>query len=74
MKNRLSKEELRDRQRLEQVARDRIKAAQTELAKIERLGLWRSSHRTFEEYCTQRFGFNPLKLDVEALLRFYAES
>ncbi|MGL4621486.1 MAG: hypothetical protein ACRCZS_20905 [Chroococcidiopsis sp.] len=68
-KNRLSTIEQRDRTRLEQVARDRIKAAQSELAKIEKLGLWRSSHRTFGDYCQERFGFNPIDLDVESLMR-----
>ena len=68
-KDQLSVKEQRDRQRLEQVVRDRICAAQTELAQIEKLGLWHSSHKTFEDYCTERFGFNPLKLDVEKLIK-----
>lgn len=67
--NKLSAIEQRDRTRLEQVVRDRIQEAQSELAKIERTGIWRSSHKTFEEYCFERFGFNPLELDVEALIR-----
>lgn len=74
MKNRLSAQEQRERTRLEQVVSDRICAAQTELAQIEKLGLWRSSHETFEEYCIERFGFNLIDLDVETLIRKYAES
>ena len=74
MKNRLSAQEQRERTRLEQVVSDRICAAQTELAQIDKLGLWRSSHETFEEYCTERFGFNPIDLDVETFLRKYAEN
>ena len=68
-KDQLSVKEKRDRTRLEQVGSDRICAAQTELAQIEKLGLWHSSHKTFENYCTERFGFNPLKLDVEELIK-----
>lgn len=68
-KNKLSAVEQRDRLWLAQVARDRIQSAQMELAKIEKLGLWRSSHKTFEDYCFERFGFNPLKLDIEELIR-----
>ncbi len=68
-KNKLSTIEQRDLVRLEQVARDRIQSAQTELAKIEKLGLWRSSHKTFEDYCFEKFGFNPLELDIEELIR-----
>jgi hypothetical protein len=67
--SKLSAIEQRDRTRLEQVVRDRIQEAQSELAKIERTGIWRSSHKTFEEYCFERFGFNSLDLDVEALIR-----
>lgn len=68
-KNKLSAVEQRDRLWLEQVARDRIQSAQMELAKIEKLGLWRSSHKTFDDYCFERFGFNPLELDIEELIR-----
>jgi hypothetical protein len=68
-KNKLSAVEQRDHTRLEQIARDRIQEAQSELAKIERTGIWRSSHKTFEDYCFERFGFNPLDLDVEVIIR-----
>ena len=74
MKNKLSAQEQRDRTRLEQVVSDRICAAQTELAQFEKLGLWRSSHVTFEKYCAERFSFNPIDLDVETLMRKYAEN
>jgi hypothetical protein len=68
-KNKLSTIEQRDLVRLEQVARDRIQEAQSELAKIERTGIWRSSYKTFEDYCFEKFGFNPLELDIEELIR-----
>ena len=65
----LSAIEQSDCTRSEQTVRDRIQSALTELAKIEKLGLWRSSHKTFEDYCFERFGFNPLQLDIEKLIR-----
>jgi len=49
--NKLSTIEQRARTRLEQTARQNIQSAQTELAKIEKLGLWLSFHKTFEDYC-----------------------
>lgn len=68
-KTQLSSKEKRDRDRLEQIVSQSIQEAQRELAEIERIGLWRSSHETFEEYCFQRFGFNPLQLDAESLIQ-----
>lgn len=73
-KNQLSAIEQRDRTRLEQTLRQSIQEAQSELALVEKLGLWRRTHETFSEYCTQRFGFNPIDLDVETLLRFYGKN
>lgn len=73
-KNQLSAIEQRDRTRLEQTLRQSIQEAQSELALVEKLGLWRRTPETFGEYCTQRFDFNPIDLDVETLLRFYGKN
>lgn len=67
--NKLSLEEQSDRNYLEQTVLDSIQSAQRELAEIEQTGFWRSSHKTFEEYCFARFGFDPLKLDAESLIQ-----
>jgi hypothetical protein len=56
-------------ERLEQIVHQSIQKAQIELAQIERTGIWRSSHKTFEDYCFEKFGFNPLELNIEQLIR-----
>lgn len=66
-KSKLSAQEQRDRTRLEQVVSQRIHEAQQQLLEIERSGIWRSSHKSFEEYCLARFGFNPFELNAELL-------
>lgn len=68
-KAKLSVQEQRDRIRLEQTVFGSIQSAQRELAEIERTGIWCSSHKTFEEYCKQRFGFDPFNLDAESLIQ-----
>ena len=68
-KNKLSAQEQRDRTRLEQVVSQSIHEAQQQLLEIERTGIWRSTHKTFEEYCFARFGFDLLNLDTESLLQ-----
>ncbi|MBW4639791.1 MAG: hypothetical protein KME05_16455 [Gloeocapsa sp. UFS-A4-WI-NPMV-4B04] len=68
-KSKLSAQEQRDHPRLKQVVSQSIQAAQRELAEIERTGIWRSTHKTFEEYCFARFGFDLLNLDTESLLQ-----
>ena len=65
--NKLSAQEGRDHTRLEQVVSQSIHEAQQQLLEIERTGLWRSTHKTFEEYCLARFGFNPFELNAELL-------
>lgn len=65
----LSAIEQSDRTRSEQTVRDRIQSALTELAKVKKLRLWRGSRKTFKDYCFERFGFNPLQLDIEKLIR-----
>jgi hypothetical protein len=67
-KNKLSAVEQRDYTRLEKIARDCIQEAQSELVAVEKLGLWRSTHKTFGEYCTERFGFDPTQLNVESMI------
>ena len=67
--NKLSLEEQADRSHLEQTVLDSIQSAQRELLQIERTGAWRSSHKTFAEYCKQRFGFDPFELDAESLIQ-----
>lgn len=67
-KSKLSAQEQRDRTRLEEVVTQSIQSAQRELAEIERTGFWRSSHKTFEEYCFARFGFDPFNVDAEVLI------
>lgn len=66
--NKLSFEEQSDRNHLEQTVLDSIQSAQRELLQIEQTGLWRSSHKTFEDYCKQRFGFDPFNVDAELLI------
>lgn len=66
--NKLSFEEQADRSHLEQTVLDSIQSAQRELLQIEQTGLWRSSHKTFEEYCFARFGFDPFNVDAEVLI------
>ncbi len=68
-KNKLSAQEQRDRTRLEQVVTQSIQAAQEQLLQIERSGIWRATHKNFEEYCFQRFGFDPFNLDAESLIQ-----
>jgi len=68
-KNKLSAQEQRDRTRLEQVVTQSIQVAQEQLLEIERIGIWRSTHKSFEEYCFQRFGFDPFNLDAESLIQ-----
>ena len=65
--NKLSFEEQADRTRLEQVVSQSIHEAQQQLLEIERTGIWRSTHKTFEEYCFARFGFDPFELNAELL-------
>ncbi len=73
MKNRLSVQEQRDRQRLEKLARDRIAEGLADLDKIEAIGLWRETHKTFDAYCIDRLGFSRSQLNIETLMRkFYA--
>lgn len=69
MKNRLSKEELRDRTRLEKIARDRIAEGLSDLAKIEATGVWKKTQKTFDAYCFDRLGFSRNQLDAETLLK-----
>ena len=69
MKNKLSAQEQRDRTRLEKLARDRIAEGLRDLAQIEATGIWRETHETFESYCKDKLGFNPLELDIESLIQ-----
>ena len=62
--NKLFFEEQADRSHLEQTVLDSIQSAQQQLLEIERTGLWRSSHKTFVEYCFARFGFDPFNVDA----------
>ena len=66
-KDRLSPQEQADRDRLEQIVAQSIQEAQEQLAEIERTGAWRSTHKTFGEYCKQRFGFDPFEPNTELL-------
>lgn len=73
-KNKLSAASQRDRTRLEQVARDRIAEGLADLDAIEQMGTWRQTHKTFDAYCIDRLGFSRSQLNVEILLRKYAEN
>lgn len=74
MKNRLSAQEQRDRIRLERIVRDRIAEGLADLDAIEQMGTWRQTHKTFDAYCIDRLGFSRSQLNVETLLRKYAEN
>ncbi len=74
MKNRLSVQEQRDRIRLERIVRDRIAEGLADLDAIEQMGTWRQTHKTFDAYCIDRLGFSRSQLNVETLLRKYAEN
>ena len=75
MKNKLSAQEQRDRQRLEKIARDRISEGLADLAKIEATGIWKETHKTFDAYCLDRLGFSRSQMNVETLFkRFTSEN
>ncbi|WP_009630210.1 hypothetical protein [Synechocystis sp. PCC 7509] len=74
MKNRLSAQEQRDRTRLEKIVRDRIAEGLSDLAKIESMGTWRETHQTFDAFCIDRLGFSRSQLNIETLMRKYAEN
>lgn len=65
----LTPQELRDCQRLEKIARDRIAEGLSDLAKIEATGIWRETHETFDAYCLDRIGFSRSQLSIEILMR-----
>lgn len=67
--NKLSREEQKDLDRLVKTVNEAIETVQKDLLKLKEGGIWRSSHKTFEDYCSEKFGFHPLELDVEGLIR-----
>lgn len=54
----LSADEERERQRLELRVESAFYQAGKALAQLRDSKLYRSTHRTFEEYCHERFGFS----------------
>ncbi len=75
MKNKLSAQEQRDRQRLENIARDRIAEGLRDLDAIEQMGTWKRTHQTFDAYCLDQLGFSRSQLNVETLFkRFTSEN
>jgi hypothetical protein len=75
LKNKLSAQEQRDRQRLEKIACDRIAEGLADLAKIKATGIWKETHKTFDAYCLDRLGFSRSQLNVETLFkRFTSEN
>ncbi len=74
-KNKLSAIEMRDRIRLEKIARDRIAEGLRDLDAIEQMGTWRETHKTFDAYCLDRLGFSRSQLNIETLFkRFTSEN
>ncbi len=53
----LTDEELVDRHRLELTVERAFFEAGTALRQLRARRLYRSTHRTFEEYCRERFGY-----------------
>ncbi|MBA2750142.1 MAG: hypothetical protein H0U45_15800 [Tatlockia sp.] len=67
-------QELRDRIRLEKIVSDRIAEGLADLAKIEATGIWKETHKTFDAYCIERLGFSRSQLNIETLMRKYAQN
>lgn len=75
MRKKLTSSEMRDRIRLEKIARDRIAEGLRDLDAIEQMGTWRETHKTFDAYCIARLGFSRSQLNVETLFkRFTSEN
>ncbi len=48
--NKLSREEQKDLDRLVKTVNEAIETVQKDLLKLKEGGIWRSSHKTFEDY------------------------